>query len=57
MVNDPFNLKNLADDPKYANVKAELDAQLTAFMKQQNDKGIETEMEALTRQPKNGAED
>jgi N-sulfoglucosamine sulfohydrolase len=57
VVNDPFNLKNLADDPKYATAKTELKAQLATFMKQQNDKGIQTEMEALTRQPKNGAVD
>ncbi|MGF7078946.1 sulfatase family protein [Mucilaginibacter sp. UYCu711] len=57
VVNDPFNLKNLADDPKYTSVKTDLQAKLTTFMKQQNDKGIETEMQALTRQPKNGADD
>ncbi|GAB3926081.1 sulfatase family protein [Mucilaginibacter myungsuensis] len=52
--NDPFNLKNIASDPKYASAKADLRSKLDAFMKQQNDKGIATEMEALTRQPKNG---
>lgn len=56
-VNDPFDLKNLADDPKYAPNKAELRAKLEAFMKQQNDKGIQTEMEAFSRQPKTGAKD
>jgi N-sulfoglucosamine sulfohydrolase len=52
VVNDPFDLKNLAGDPKYAAVKNELKSQLQAFMKQQNDKGIQTEMEALSRQPR-----
>lgn len=54
VVNDPYNLKNLATNPQYASAKAGLRAQLDAFMKQQNDKGIETEMEALKRQPKGG---
>ncbi|MFD2863664.1 sulfatase [Mucilaginibacter antarcticus] len=57
VVNDPFNLKNLAADPKLATTKATLKAKLAAFMKQQNDKGPQTEMEALTRQPKNKEED
>ncbi|MES2807395.1 MAG: sulfatase [Bacteroidota bacterium] len=57
VVNDPYNLKNLAADPKFATAKATLKAKLAAFMKQQNDKGLQTEMEALSRQPKNGAED
>ena len=57
IVNDPFDLKNLADDPKYAANKAELRTKLEAFMKQQNDKGIQTEMEAFSRQPKTGAKD
>lgn len=56
VVNDPFDLKNLAADPKYATVKKELRAQLQAFMKQQNDKGTQTEMEAFSRQPKNEIE-
>jgi N-sulfoglucosamine sulfohydrolase len=57
IVNDPFDLKNLADNPKYAANKAELRTKLEAFMKQQNDKGIQTEMEAFSRQPKTGAKD
>lgn len=52
--NDPYNLTNLAADPKYATIKTGLRSKLEAFMKQQNDKGKETEMEALKRQPKNG---
>lgn len=57
VINDPFDLRNLANDRKYASVKAELKAKLAAFMKQQNDKGVQTEMEALSRQPKNEKED
>jgi N-sulfoglucosamine sulfohydrolase len=53
MKNDPYALKNLAADPAYQHIKAELKTKLTAFMKQQGDKGIQTEMEALSRQPKN----
>ena len=56
IVNDPYDLKNLAADPRYKQVKASLRAKLDAFMKQQNDKGIPTEMEAFSRQPK-GKED
>lgn len=52
VIKDPFNLRNLSADPKYAKVKSELSAELSTFMKQQNDKGIITEMEALSRQPK-----
>jgi hypothetical protein len=55
-VNDPYDLTNLASDPKYASIKATLKSKLDTFMKQQNDKGIETEMQALSRQPKNGGE-
>jgi len=54
---DPYNLKNLSADTRYAAIKKQLNARLTLFMKQQNDKGVETEMEALSRQPKNTVED
>lgn len=57
VLNDPYDLKNLEADPKYASAKANLKAKLAAFMKQQNDKGLQTEMEALSRQPKNASED
>ncbi|GAA4093765.1 sulfatase [Mucilaginibacter panaciglaebae] len=56
VVNDPYDLINLAADPKYASIKINLKSKLEAFMKQQNDKGIETEMQAFSRQPKNGGE-
>ena len=57
VVNDPFDLKNLATDPKYVKVKRKMRAKLEEFMKQQNDKGIQTEMEAFTRQPQNKEQD
>jgi uncharacterized sulfatase len=50
--NDPYELKNLADNPAYAAIKARLIVQLEAWMKQQGDKGLETEMEALKHQPR-----
>ncbi|HMI03207.1 MAG TPA: sulfatase [Pedobacter sp.] len=53
ILKDPFNLNNLAADLKYAGVKKDLAVKLAGFMKQQNDKGIATEMDALSRQPKN----
>jgi len=46
---DPFELHNLADDPQYAEVKKQLRQALLAWMEQQGDKGIETEMKALER--------
>lgn len=48
---DPWQLHNLAKSAKYKTVKKELRANLEAFMQQQGDKGGETEMQALTRQP------
>ncbi|TKC06091.1 sulfatase family protein [Pedobacter frigoris] len=53
VIKDPFNLYNLAADPEYAVAKKELQEKLSDFMKQQNDKGLATEMDALSRQPKN----
>ena len=52
VIQDPYNLTNLAMDTQYSSVKSELRAQLKKFMIQQGDKGIQTEMEALSRQPK-----
>ncbi|WP_165499725.1 sulfatase family protein [Pedobacter frigidisoli] len=56
VINDPYNLNNIAADAKYSNTKKLLKNQLALFMKQQGDKGIETEMKALSRQPKNKEE-
>lgn len=49
-VNDPDQLHNLADDPKYAGIKKKLAAKLEKWMEEQGDKGAETEMEALEHQ-------
>ena len=57
LTNDPFELNNIVADPKYQTIKTELGSKLDVFMKQQGDKGVETEMQALTRQPKNKTED
>ncbi|QGJ70397.1 Choline-sulfatase [Planctomycetales bacterium 10988] len=45
--NDPWQLKNLADDPHYAEVLAELQTQLAAWMQSQGDHGHATEMQAF----------
>ncbi len=55
LVSDPFEMKNLADDPKFASIKAGLQVELDAWMKQQGDQGLATEMLAPSRQPKNQA--
>lgn len=46
---DPFELNNLANNLKYTGKMAELDNQLTVWMKQQGDKGLITEMNAMSR--------
>ncbi len=48
--NDPFEMNNLANDASLSKVKAELGRQLDAWMKQQGDKGMATEMKAKSRQ-------
>lgn len=47
---DPFEMHNLINDPQYAAVKGELSSELDAWMKQQGDKGVATEMRATDRQ-------
>lgn len=54
---DPFEMNNLATDPAKAEIKARLQTELDAWMKQQGDKGMETEMLAPTRQGKGESED
>lgn len=49
---DPFEQKNLAADPAFAAIKARLQDRLDAWMAQQGDRGLETEMLAPTRQGK-----
>jgi N-sulfoglucosamine sulfohydrolase len=50
--NDPHCLNNLIDDPKLAELKADLSARLDAWMKSQGDKGAVTEALAHTRKSK-----
>ena len=50
LATDPWELKNLADDPGEAERKAALSKELDAWMAQQGDKGNETEMKARERQ-------
>lgn len=47
--NDKYELKNLANDASLQKVKANLFTELQKWMLQQGDKGIQTEMQALTR--------
>jgi len=47
---DPNEMRNLAADPAYAGRIAALNERLNAWMKQQGDKGIPTEMKAKHRQ-------
>jgi N-sulfoglucosamine sulfohydrolase len=46
---DPHELKNIASDPDYKEKIGELDHQLKIWMAQQGDKGLLTEMEAMSR--------
>ena len=50
---DPYNQKNLANDPKLAEIKQDLKQRLQAWMKAQGDLGAETERKAHLRQWKN----
>lgn len=47
---DPFEMNNLAGDPKYENVEIRLHGKLHEWMKYCGDKGHETEMEAYEHQ-------
>jgi N-sulfoglucosamine sulfohydrolase len=53
---DPFEFKNLAADPTYADIKKELSAAMDKWMLQQGDKGQETEMKANERKVRNSKE-
>ena len=50
VANDPYEWNNLANDPRYAEVKQELRAQLRQWMKAMGDKGQQTELEAREHQ-------
>ncbi len=55
---DPFETRNLAADPRFAAIKLKLSRELDAWMAQQGDQGMETELKAPSRQPRNtGKED
>ena len=47
---DPYEWNNLADDPKHAEVKAQLRTQLLEWMAAMGDKGQQTELEAKDHQ-------
>jgi uncharacterized sulfatase len=47
---DPWEQNNIAADPANAALKASLRKRFEAFMREQGDKGIETEMDAKNRQ-------
>ncbi|MEM7478958.1 MAG: sulfatase, partial [Planctomycetota bacterium] len=49
---DPMQMKNLADDPQYADVVTELKVELESWMKSQGDDAKQSELAALTRQGK-----
>jgi len=54
---DPFELDNIAANSQMATIKQELQNQLDGWIAQQGDKGLETEMLAMTRQGKSDADD
>ncbi len=58
LTNDPFEMNNLAEDLQFSAIRAELQRELDAWMKQQGDGGLETELLAKTRQgtPEKGSD-
>lgn len=52
VVRDPLEMNNIADDPAFSKIKKDLRNNLLKWMKQQGDKGQQTEMEALDHQVK-----
>jgi uncharacterized sulfatase len=51
--NDPYELKNLTDNPDYAKIKGRLKKELERWMQQQTDQGNATELKAIERQGPN----
>ena len=49
---DPHEMTNLADQAEYHGIKSRLRAELDAWMKQQGDEGLATELRAHARQPR-----
>ena len=54
---DPFEMKNLASDPSFDEIHSRLSPALDAWMAQQGDLGMATEMKAELRQPRNAEPD
>lgn len=52
LASDPYELHDLADVPALASVKADLSQRLDAFMRDQGDRGLATERQAVERQHK-----
>ncbi len=50
---DPYNMKNIADDPELKSIVNELEGRLLAWMKDQGDEGMATELRAESRQSRN----
>jgi uncharacterized sulfatase len=53
IIKDQYEWNNLADNPKYAKVKAQLRKQLLKWMQDMGDKGQQTELEAFEHQNRN----
>ncbi|MDR8392408.1 sulfatase [Aliifodinibius sp. S!AR15-10] len=49
---DPYERNNLADNSEYNDVKKRLAKKLNEWMQQQGDMGIDTELQAIQRQPR-----
>jgi N-sulfoglucosamine sulfohydrolase len=49
---DPFEMKNLAGNPELDAIKTRLQKELDAWMQQQGDEGLDTELQAPTRRGK-----
>jgi arylsulfatase A-like enzyme len=48
---DPQELDNLAESPELAQIKEQLSQKMDIWMQAMNDKGVESELEALRRYP------
>lgn len=49
IINDPFQLNNIADDAEFQEIKQEMKSQLTKWMYSQGDMGQKTELDAINR--------
>jgi uncharacterized sulfatase len=52
VIADPYNMKNLADDPQYQEVVEHLQGKLMDWMEECGDQGQATELEALQHMPR-----